>query len=199
VPIFRNHASGPAGGVRRLVLTWLALAAVGAGIVHLALAWAVAVRFSGGLPVAGGVLAGALALVGSVELVWGLVGLLIDRVAVPGFARWVALAPVAGWALVLVSGASAGALALPFLPMGAATVFDLFIAGVLSVRLRSGRREASRQPGGDRRSWRGVVLVGLVAAGLAVSALVAPALSVTASWSQQSPATQVITPEHGSH
>jgi hypothetical protein len=32
-----------------------------------------------------------------------------------------------------------------------------------------------------------------------MSALVAPALSATVSWSQQSPATQAITPEHGSH
>lgn len=198
MPTFRNHAPEEAGETHRVVLTWLALAAVGAGIVHLALAWAVAVRYIGGHPVAGGVLAGVLALVGSAELVWGLVALLIDRVAVPGLARWAALAPVAGWALALVSGVAVDELALPFVPMGTATVFDLFIAGALSVRPRT-RRESSPHPGAASASLHGAVLVGLVAAGLAVSALVAPALSATASWSRQPPGTQAITPEHGSH
>ena len=131
MPTFRDHAPREAGETHRVVLTWLALAAVGAGIVHLALAWAVAVRSIGGHPVAGGVLAGVLALAGSAELVWGLVALLIDRATMPGLARWAALAPVAGWALVLVSGATVDELALPFVPMGTATVFDLFIAGGL--------------------------------------------------------------------
>jgi hypothetical protein len=198
VPTFRNHASREAGEVHRLVRSWLALAAVGAGIVHLALAWAAAVRLSGVHPVVGGALAGVLALVGIAEVAWGLVALVIDRVPTPGLARWASLAPVAAWALVLVSGAGGG-LALPFLPMGTATVFDLFIAGGLSVHLRSARRKSSRHPRGDGPAMRGAVLLGLVAAGLAMSALVAPALSATVSWSQQSPATQAITPEHGSH
>lgn len=199
MPTFRNPASRDAAQGHRLLRAWLALAAAGAGIVHLALGWAAATRLIGAHPVAGSALAGVLAVVGIAELAWGLVGLVIDRGPVPGLARWAALAPVAAWALVLVSGATAGALALPFVPMGVATVFDLFIAGGLSVLLRGVRRESSRHPGGDGSSMHGAVLLGLVAAGLAMSALVTPALSAAVSWSQQSPATQAITPEHGSH
>lgn len=199
MPTFRNHASTDAGEVHRLVRSWLALAAVGAGIVHLALAWAVATRLLGTHPVIGAALAGVLSLVGIAEASWGLISFVIDRVTTPRLARWAALAPVAAWALVLAGGAAAGSLALPFLPMGTATVFDLFIAGGLSVHLRGTGRKPSGRSGAHGAWMRGAVLLGLVAAGLVVSAAVAPALSETVSWSRQVPVTQSITPEHGSH
>ena len=98
--------------------SWLALAAVGAGIVHLALAWAAVGHLVGRPSVAGGALTGVLILVGVAELSWGMVALIINRPFVPDSARWAALAPVAGWALALTGGALVGDLALPFLPMG---------------------------------------------------------------------------------
>ena len=107
MPTFRNPASRDAAQGHRLLRAWLALAAVGAGIVHLALGWAAATRLIGVHPVAGSALAGVLAVVGIAELAWGLAGLVIDRGPMPGLARWAALAPVAAWALVLVSGATA--------------------------------------------------------------------------------------------
>ena len=164
----------------------------------LALAWAAATRLLDTQPVIGGTLAGVLALVGIAEVGWGLTALVIDRVATPRLARGTALAPVAAWALVLVGGAATGSLALPFLPLGTATMFDLFIAGGLSVHLRSKRREPSRRSG-DSASMHGALLLGLVAAGLAISVFVTPALSETVSWSQQAPPSQSTTSEHGSH
>lgn len=199
MPTTRNHASFEAGEAHLLARSWLALAAAGAGIVHLALAWAAANRLLDTQPVAGGALAGVLALVGIAEVAWGLTALVLDRVAFPRLARGAALAPVAAWALVLVGDAATGGLALPFLAMGTATMFDLFIAGSLSVHLRGKRRKSSHRPRYGIASTRGAVLLSLVAAGLAVSALVTPAFSETVSWSQQAPPSQPITSEHGSH
>lgn len=183
----------------RLVGSWLALAAVGAGIVHLALAWAAAGHLVGRPSVAGGVLAGVLVLIGIAEVSWGMVALIIDRPFVPDSARWAALAPVAGWALALIGGALVGDLALPFLPMGIATVFDLVVAAGLSVQLRTGRTAASPTSGSDNASMHPALVLGLIAAALVSSALVTPALTETMFWMGQAPATQTMTPEHGSH
>ncbi|GAB3040839.1 hypothetical protein GCM10027052_22740 [Parafrigoribacterium mesophilum] len=180
------------------------LAGVGAGIVHATLALATASRLTDVPPGAAGVACGFLAIAAIAELAWGLIGLVINRTAVPRFARWAALVPVVGWVLMLVSGelgsgAPADSFALPFLPMGTATLFDLFIAAGLSVRLRAPRRASSLHPGSDRADVRGASVLSLVAAGLMVSALVAPALSETASWRLQVADTQQFTPEHGAH
>ena len=183
----------------RLVGSWLALAAVGAGIVHLALAWAAAGHLVGPQSVAGGALTGVLIVVGIAELSWGMVALIMGRPFAPDPARWAALAPVAGWALALIGGALVGDLALPFLPMGIATLFDLVIAAGLSVQLRTGQAAASHTSGSDNASMHPAFLLGLIAAALVSSALVAPALSETMFWRSQAPATQTMTPEHGSH
>jgi hypothetical protein len=213
VPTFRDRPATRAASAPRLLNPWLAFTALGAAVVHLALAWAAA-GFLSAHPVAAGALCGILTIIGTAELVWGLLVLAIDRAVVPRLARWAALVPVAGWVLLLVGGVLASGapqagvpaggsvtagLAVPFLPMGIATLFNLFIAGGLSMHLRTGPRMPPPAAGAGRTDVRGAFVLGLVVAPLLVSALVAPALSEAAAWPGQAPNLPVITPGHRSH
>ena len=144
--------------------SWLAFAAIGAALIHFALVIAAPVPFAVGL-----------ALLGIVELLWGVACLSRDRLLVPRIARTAALVPALLWAvLLLISAALASpdlATPLAFVPMGTATGFELVIAVVISIRLRSPRAVPVR--GGTR------TLVGIVAGALVVAALTAPALAFT--------------------
>lgn len=202
MPRFRDRPATQPVFTSRLLNPWLAFAAMGAALLHLDLAWA-AVAFLAAHPVAVGALCGALAVIGIAELTWGLVALVTDRPASPRLARWAALVPVVGWVLVLVGGMLVGGstteLAIPFLPMGTATLLNLFIAGALSMRLRVGHRVPSPGPEAGHAGVRGAFLVVFVAAPLVVSALVAPALFQAATWPGQAPNLPIITPGHRSH
>ena len=143
---------------------WLAVAALGAGLLHAALA-------SGApLPVAAALVATAAA-----ELGWAVAAFLRDRPPFFRSALYLALAPVAAWAALATVGATASGgtvLTLQPLPMAAASLLDIAVAGTIAVVVRRGRAAP-----GESGALRFVTVLTLSAA--LVSALTIPALGVT--------------------
>lgn len=131
----------------------LGFAALGAGLVHLALA-------VGSVPW----LATGLAVAGGVEFLWGVLAVSRPGVPLPRAAIVGALVPPAAWILLLLFGAE-GPRPLPML---AATALDLAVAGMLAVGLRRSPTSEPRHP-----------VVGIVLAGLVVAAITVPALIAT--------------------
>lgn len=128
-----------------MIRTWLGLAALGAGLVHLAVA--------AGSPL---VLLVPLVLVGAAELAWGVAALAGERIPWPRAALAGATLVIAGWvaALVLAAGSMSNmggmgtrSAALPALPMLGGAVLDLTCAAGLAVALRRGTRRPGRAPG----------------------------------------------------
>lgn len=162
--------------------TWLAMAAIGAGLIHVAL--------GAGAPL---VLAVPLVAIAAAEVLWGVLAVLRDRVYFPTVALFGALAPIGLWALLITAASVAGAPELlapmPFLAMGSATLFDLFIAGVLAVRRRraarvTGSSVPAREPAPAAEAAPaepsvGRYLIGVLAGACVVSALTTPALANT--------------------
>lgn len=149
---------------------WLAFAAICTGMIHAALA------ATAPLPLAVLLLPLALA-----ELVWGVLTFLRDRIVAPLAVLTVALAPLAGWALLLLGAAAGGAgqllEPLPLLPMSIAAVFQVFVALVIGRRLRNGARSSLADSPSPVPAGR--FLVALSAGALASAALVTPALAAT--------------------
>jgi hypothetical protein len=150
----------------QIVKAWLAIAALGAGVIHLS------VVVSSPLP-----LAVAMLLVGLAELVWALLALIRDRVPFARTARLAAIAPVALWALLIVAaslGLDGAGTWLPLVPMALASLFSLFIAITLSLQLRAGRADdtAPAPPAGR-------YLLALAAAAAIVGGLTTPALAAS--------------------
>lgn len=148
--------------------TWLAFAAIGAGLIHIALVL--------GSPVPLGI---AFGILGLIEFGWGVLTFARDTVPARRAALVLALAPVIAWGVLLMIAAGLGVAALTdslrLLPLAVASLFELFIAGVLGSQLRSGARtEASPVTPGVGR-----YLLGLVVGGLAVAGLTTPALAAT--------------------
>jgi hypothetical protein len=161
--------------VATLARTWLGLGALGAGLVHLAVA--------AGSPPA--VLV-PLVLLGALEVAWGVTAFARERVPAPRSALAVSAAAVVAVVAVLVlsagamahmaamsasgtvaSGTIAGAPAAPLL---GAAVLDLACAGGLAVRVRRGPRREARAPG--VWSYLGGVLAGAaVVAGITSASL----------------------------
>ena len=156
--------------------SWLSFAAIGAGIIHLALV------ISSPLPA--GIV---LALLGLGEITWGIAILVRDRLLLPRIAQVGAIAPLVLWSLLVVVATllnSPGiASPLRFLPMGIAAMFELFVAGVLSAYLRrqadsaQSADEAPALPAKPASAARDLaaVLIG----GVLVGALTTPALAAT--------------------
>jgi hypothetical protein len=137
-----------------LVRTWLGFAALGAGLIHLAVA-------AGAPPL----LLAAFAALGAAEVAWGVAALARSLVPLPRTALAVATLPTLLWVGLLLAGAdgehgaahaagvhpSGGPLAAAVLPVGsmlAAALLDLAVAAVLAVRLRRARPEVPRpEPG----------------------------------------------------
>ncbi|MBG6108638.1 hypothetical protein [Frigoribacterium sp. CG_9.8] len=150
--------------------SWLSFAAIGAGVIHLALVIS--------SPLAIGVL---LSMFGLAELVWGVLILAKDRLLVPRLAQAGALAPVLLWSLLTVTAtllsAPQIASSLRFVPMVIAALFGLFIAGMLSMTLRrqSGAEQptAVAQPASAVRYLSAVILAGILVGGLTTPALAA--------------------------
>lgn len=169
--------------MRRLLCAWLALAALGSGVLHLALGYS--------SPTGLGVI---LVPFGVAELGWGIVTLSTERPLIPRTWRWIVLAPSAAWALSVVaatvSAVPAATSTLGFLPLSTATLFGLFTAAGLSWYLRG----APGQPGSGAR-----YLLGLVAGGLIVSLLVGGALSAAPPKAQPPGGRGTIFPGHGGH
>ena len=139
----------------------LGFAALGAGLVHLALA-------VGALPG----LAVGLAAVGGVEFLWGVLAVSRPGVPLPRVALAGALVPPVAWVVLLLLG-TAGPRPLPML---AATALDLAVAGGLALALRRAPRAEPRHPG-----------VGIAIAGLVVAAITVPALIATEAAAQLPP------------
>ncbi|RIJ46019.1 hypothetical protein DZG00_14365, partial [Clavibacter lycopersici] len=120
-----------------LIRHWLALAALGAALIHLAV--------GAGSPPAAMV---ALLLIGVAEGAWAIAVLRSDRLPAPGWAVVGALVPVAGWALLVTAAVVMSAPGitsdLPAIPMLAATLLDLVVAAVVGRHLRS-RAESEAQ------------------------------------------------------
>jgi len=152
--------------VSQITRGWLAFAAIGAGLIHLALVL--------GAPPTLGI---PLGLLGAAEFAWGVLTLSRDRVLLPRVARIVAIAPVLLWSLLVVAGTVLGTIDLawgvPLLPLAIATGFELFIAAYLSLLLRH-----EGQPPAPPAS-SGKYLIGLFAGALVVGALTTPALAMT--------------------
>lgn len=153
---------------------WVAFAALGAGLVHLALVvgapWPVAT---------------ALLLLGAAELIWGVSALRAGRPPLPRVALAVAIAPIAAWMATLALSAAVpmpdAVAALRPLPLAATTLLGLIAAVSLGAQLRRERdgaavaaRDAPSQP-----EHAGRYLVGMLAGALVVAALVTPALAGT--------------------
>jgi len=116
--------------VSLLIRHWLALAALGAALIHLAVG-------AGSSPAS----MVALLVIGVAELAWAVAVLRSDRLPAATWAVVGALVPVAGWALLVSAavvldapGITSG---VPAMPMLAATLLDLAIAAVVGRHLRS--------------------------------------------------------------
>lgn len=153
---------------------WLSFAAIGSGIVHLALV------ISSPLP-----LAIPLLLLGVAELVWAVCVLVKDRVVTARLAQVGATAPLILWSLLVVVATILGtpeiASPLRFVPMAIAATFELFIAGVLGVYLRrlSAQSNPDAPPAPAKTQSAGRYLAAVFVGGLLVGALTTPALAAT--------------------
>lgn len=151
--------------------SWLSFAAIGAGVIHLALV------ISSPLPV------GAVFLVlGLSELLWGVVILVKDRIVMPRLAQAGAVTPLILWSLLTVLATLLNApqisSSLRFVPMGIAAIFEIFIAVVLSAYLR---RQADPDRSKSPVTQTGAIkyLSALFIAAVLVGGLTTPALAAT--------------------
>lgn len=131
----------------------LGFAALGAGLIHLALAIGAAPWLATGLVASG-----------AAEFLWGVLavsrpGLPVPRIAIAG-----ALVAPAGWVLLLVAGLPDGPRPLPML---VATALGVALAAGLAVGLRRPAVRESRHPA------LGIAIAGLMVAAITVPALVA--------------------------
>ncbi len=151
-----------------VVRTWLGFAALGAGLIHLALAV--------DAPVA---LAVVLVVFGLAEFGWGILAFTTDAIPLPQAARVATLVPVVLWALALVSGlAFAGAVRV--FPMLAASVLDLAIAIGVSLVLRRSADATAAEPRRPARALSAPAYLAAMAAGaLVVGIVTTPALAAT--------------------
>ena len=139
-----------------IVRAWIAFAAVGAGLIHLALVISA--------PLLGGVL---LAGVGIAEFAWGVMVMFDERFLVPRIAVVAVLAPVGLWIAAVFLDAESFR---PF-PLAIATLFELCIAIALGIALR---RPAAPKPVSTRR-----YALGLAAGAVVAALLTGPALGAT--------------------
>ena len=171
----------------QILRTWLAFAAVAAGLIHLALVI--------GSPAAVGAV---FATVGLAEFAWGLLTMATSRLLAPRIALAGALVPVALWAvgLLLAGALRSGELsgALRFFPLAIATLFELGIAAAIAVHLRrlgNGGGVTSAAAVGTGR-----YLAAVIGGALVVTSLTAPALAATEAAKFSSPA-GTFSDEHG--
>jgi hypothetical protein len=166
-----------------MVRTWLGLAALGAGLIHLAVA-------AGAPPV----LLAVFAALGAAELAWGVAALARWTVPFPRISVAAITVPTLLWVVLLLvaagdvhgaahasgthTAAMTGPLAaqLPVGPLLAAALLDISIAAVLAVRLRGGRPDGrpTHKPG----VW--TYLVGVLGGAGVIFALTSAALGGTA-------------------
>ena len=163
--------------------SWPMLAAVGAGLVLLAMAAG-----------AGGGTQPVLAVLGIAALGWGVLALRAGSVLAPAIVLGVAAASLVGAGAVVASGAAAMT-DVPPAALAAASVFIVVVALAAGVALRRRRQEdpvRATRPGGSSRAGSDLAAVlGLVAGAVLVAALATPALAATEAGRQAVP--------HGTH
>ena len=124
-------SAGTAVAVGPAIRAFLAVAALGAGLLHAALA-----------PSAPPALLAAFLLLALAELLWAAATLARDCPPAFRLIPALALLPVGMWAALAVAGATASggtAIALPLIPMGAASLLDVTVAATAAVVIRRGR------------------------------------------------------------
>ncbi|SDL01163.1 hypothetical protein SAMN05216282_12247 [Cryobacterium psychrotolerans] len=177
-----------------VVRTWLAFAAIGAALVHLAV--------GAGAPLP---LAIILVGLGLAELGWGVVTLIRGRVTAPDATVALALVPVFLWGATAILGSGLGVTAdatgLPFYPMAVASLFDITLACSLALSRRSNARRATTDaapspradvpaaPPRPQAAWS--FLAALMIGGMLFSGLTTSALAATRAGEYAVP--------HGSH
>lgn len=148
--------------------TWLAFAGVGAGLIHLAMVV--------GSPLPLALFLGAMGLL---EFGWGIYAFAASTLRAPRAVLFLALVPVLGWALLVTIGTALRmpvlASAIPFLPMGLASVLGIAAAVGLAVHLRRNPAENAPRPAPSA----GRYLVALMAGALLVAGITTPALAAT--------------------
>lgn len=162
-----------------VIRTWLGFAALGVGLIHLALV------ISSPLP-----LAIALGVIGATEVGWAVLTLRQPRIASPRLVILGALLPIALWlGIVLLAPFAAPELPtqLSTVALSIAAALELFVAVVIAMYLRRGNDLSS--PPRTPAPW--LYLTGLTAGALAVGAIVTPALASTAAGEYAQP--------HGEH
>ena len=124
-------SAGTAVAVGPAIRAFLAVAALGAGLLHAALA-----------PSAPPALLAAFLLLALAELLWAAATLARDCPPAFRLIPALALLPVGMWAALAVAGATASggtAIALPLIPMGAASLLDVTVAATAAVVIRRAR------------------------------------------------------------
>ena len=150
---------------------WLGFAAIGAGLIHLAMV------VSSPVPV-------AIVLVGLgvTEFGWGVLTFAKERLIGASAARIVAIGPMVVWSMLVLaatlSDAAWLASFLPLIPMAIATVFELFAVAVLSLHLRLSR-ETDAAVSTPVSPSVGRYLLAVTVGGILVGALTTPALAAT--------------------
>jgi xanthosine utilization system XapX-like protein len=167
----------------QIMRTYLGFAAIGAGLIHLAMV------VSSPLPV-------AIVLVGLgvTEFGWGILTFAKDRLIGASAARIAAVSPVIVWGILVVAATLFDkawlASFLPLIPLAIATIFELFAVAVLSLHLRSSRGTDAATPAPALPS-AGRYLLALTVGGIVVGALITPALAATEAGKHAQP--------HGEH
>ena len=154
-----------------IVRLWLAFAALGAGLIH------VAVGASAPFP-----LSVILVGFGLAELGWGVATLVRGRLLAPRTMMGIALIPVFVWGTTATLGSglgvSAEATGLPVFPMMIASLFNLVLAAGLALHERRAARGGAAEPAASgSQGWRFVTALTLGA--VIFSGLTTPALAAT--------------------
>jgi hypothetical protein len=148
--------------------TWLAFAALGTGMIHLALV------LGSPLPVGA-----ALLIFGLLEIAWSVMTFRRETIAAPRLVLTGALAPILLWGTLLAVATAVGApqlaSSLSLTAMGLAAVLEIIAAAIIAVQLRRGVDFSAP----SRTPKAGVYLAGLVAGGMLVAAITTPALAAT--------------------
>lgn len=155
-----------------ILRTCVAFAALGAGLIHIAISAAEPLSFLG-----------LFALIGAAEVAWAILALARPRLAVPRIALVGALVPIVLAAIGLTASPTVGdrtiAEALPFLAVLSATVLDLFVAVVLAIRLRQGKIESVTASSMPNHRETFTYLGALLASAAVMTVLTVPAIAAT--------------------
>lgn len=158
--------------------SWVAFAAVGAGLIHLALA----LTADPGLAI-------PLVLFGFAEFAWGVLAFARETLIAPRVAMVTVLVPTVAW-VALLAVAPGAASSLGFLPLAVAALFAFFVAIMIAVSLRRATDAAPPQPTIAR------FLVGILVGAAVVAGLTAPAIAATEAGGSSVPDT-FFEPDHG--